>query len=48
VLPVFPTATTTDVEDVDGGAPGGVLSVFLAAAITEVEDVNSGPLGGVG
>jgi hypothetical protein len=48
VLSVGPTATTTEVEDVDGGPPGGVLSAGPIAATTEVEDVDGGPLGGDG
>jgi hypothetical protein len=36
---------TTEVEDVDGEPPGGVLAVGPTAATTEVEDVDGGPLG---
>jgi hypothetical protein len=45
-------ATTEVIEDVDGGAPEGVLSVGLAAATTVLllllESISSmaGPLGG--
>jgi hypothetical protein len=35
------TAATTEVEDVDGGLPWGVLVTGPAAATTEVEDVGS-------
>jgi hypothetical protein len=41
VLSVGSVATTTEVEDVDGGPPGG-LSGFPAAATTEVEYVDGG------
>jgi hypothetical protein len=37
---------TTEVEDVDGGPPWGVLAAGPAAATTEVEDVDGGPPGG--
>jgi hypothetical protein len=41
VLAIGPAAATTEVENVDGGPPMGVL-----AATTEVEDVDGGALGG--
>jgi hypothetical protein len=36
---------TTEVEDVDGEPPGGVLAAGLTTATTKVEDVDGGPLG---
>jgi hypothetical protein len=43
VLAASPAAATTEVEDVDGGAPGGCWRQGPAAATTEVEDVDGGP-----
>jgi hypothetical protein len=40
VLAAGPAAATTEVEDVDGGARGGLLEACLVASITEVEDVD--------
>jgi hypothetical protein len=45
VLPVGLGASTTEVEDVNGGLLG-VLAVSLTAATTEVEDVDGRPPGG--
>jgi hypothetical protein len=36
---------TTEVKDVDGEPPGGVLAAGPTAATTKVEDVAGGPLG---
>jgi hypothetical protein len=36
-------ATTTKVEEVDGGPPGGCWRQGLAAVTTNVEDVDGGP-----
>jgi hypothetical protein len=46
VLAACPAAATTEVEDVDGRAPGGVLAAGLAVATTEAGDVDGGPPGG--
>jgi hypothetical protein len=43
-----PTTTTTEVEDVNGGPPGGCWRQGPVAATTEVEDVDGGPPGGAG
>jgi hypothetical protein len=48
VLAAGLTVCTTEVEDVDGGPPGGVLAGFLAMATTEVGDTDGGPPGGGG
>jgi hypothetical protein len=47
LLSIGLVAATTEVGDVDGWAPWGVLAAGLAAATTEVEDVDDGPPGGV-
>jgi hypothetical protein len=43
VLAVGPVVATTEVEDVDGGPPGGCWRQSPVAATTEVEDVDGGP-----
>jgi hypothetical protein len=46
VLSVFSTVTTTEVEDVDGGAPGSVVDSPVAATTEDVEDIDGGTPGG--
>jgi hypothetical protein len=48
VLAAGPTATTTEVEDVDDRPPLGCWRQDPAAATTEVEDIDGGPPGGTG
>jgi hypothetical protein len=43
VLPVFPTAATTEVEDVDGGPAGGAGRSPAATTTEDEEDVDGGP-----
>jgi hypothetical protein len=42
VMSIFPTAATTEVEDVDGGDPGGDVR-SPTVATTEEEDVDGEP-----
>jgi hypothetical protein len=46
VLAAGLAAATTEVEDVDGGAPGGCWRQGAAVPTTKVEDVDDGPPGG--
>jgi hypothetical protein len=43
VLSIFPTAVTTEVEDVDGGPQGGAGWILKAATTEDEEDVDDGP-----
>jgi hypothetical protein len=48
MLAACPIAATTEVEDITGGPPLGVLVACLTAATTKVEDVEGAPLVGTG
>jgi hypothetical protein len=44
VLSVLPVVATTEVEDVNGGPPGGAGQSSVAATTEDEEDVDGGPL----